>query len=598
MTPTSNSAWVWRCIVVLVTAMAVTQFAIELFHAPRVLQIGRAGEPLVTDHILRERGPTTFIVDSIPAGSPLKEAGVAPGDRLRWDAPVGRWYNVAAGERLALTVMHGEESRRIEVTMPAARSLPRYQLASYVLGAAATLVALLIGALIGWRRPDLTAYRALAIAGLLQAFQFPYSAPESAHVAALDFVASVSSGLVMGAIVFFAINYPDGKPIGWRAVMKRIYPWLFGVLVVANVIHFVRLYEGQFEPAAGWISRTYSVALPILFFWTLLLAWRQARGELRVRLQWILATVGTIVGLVLIGTLNRLAETPVPVEVVDLLQSGGSLAGTLGFSYAVLRHRIFDFGLAVNRTLVFAIIGVILLTLFQVVHAIIGELLHFSDKVQTILFGTIVAFAIHFSYGRLKKRVERFVDWMFFKGWAIREEGLQQFVAVAKHASDPDALSQLLVTALDRYTRGAGCAVFQRDANNVYLRATATLAGAPTQLGANDETVLAMRTDGKVFHIGDESPARPAVLALPMAHRGELFGFVLIGPTLDGEPYRTDQIDLLKLVAHEVGLDFYALTLEQLTKRIEDERRTAETLRAQLQTAIAMSRTDYVVRAD
>ena len=73
---------------------------------------------------------------------------------------------------------------------------------------------------------------------------------------------------------------------------------------------------------------------------------------------------------------------------------------------------------------------------------------------------------------------------------------------------------------------------------------------------------------------------------------------MLIGPTLDGEPYRADQIDSLKFVAHEVGLDFYALRLEQLTNRIDDERRTAETLRAQLQTAIAMSRSDYVVRAD
>ena len=90
MTPTSNSAWGWRCIVVIFTAMAATQFAIEVFHSPRVLQIGRAGAPLVTDHILRERGPTMFVVDSIPPGSPLKEAGVVPGDRLRWDEPVGR----------------------------------------------------------------------------------------------------------------------------------------------------------------------------------------------------------------------------------------------------------------------------------------------------------------------------------------------------------------------------------------------------------------------------------------------------------------------------------------------------------------------------
>jgi hypothetical protein len=75
-----------------------------------------------------------------------------------------------------------------------------------------------------------------------------------------------------------------------------------------------------------------------------------------------------------------------------------------------------------------------------------------------------------------------------------------------------------------------------------------------------------------------------------MAHRGELFGFVLLGPRSDGEPYRTDQIDVLEFAAHEVGLDFYALKLEQLANQVAVERRNSETLRAQLQTAMTMAK--------
>jgi hypothetical protein len=122
----------WRCGVVIFAVLATVQLAIEVFHAPRVLRVGLFTEQLFEGRTLRERGPTTFVVDSLPATSPLLSAGVLPGDRLRWDEPVGRWYNLAAGDSVSLTVIHGDASRRIDVTMPAARALPRHQVANYV----------------------------------------------------------------------------------------------------------------------------------------------------------------------------------------------------------------------------------------------------------------------------------------------------------------------------------------------------------------------------------------------------------------------------------------------------------------------------------
>ena len=50
----------------------------------------------------------------------------------------------------------------------------------------------------------------------------------------------------------------------------------------------------------------------------------------------------------------------------------------------------------------------------------------------------------------------------------------------------------------------------------------------------------------------------------------------------DGAPYRTDQIGTLEYATREVGLDLYALQLQRLTDQAAAERRTSETLRAQL----------------
>lgn len=111
--------------------VAVTQFAIEVGSSPRVLTHGVRAEPLFAGSFLLERGPRTFVVKSLSPSSPLVAAGVLPGDRLRYDAPLGRWYNVVADDKVSLTVQHDAQSRRIEVTVRNAGSMPRYQVATY-----------------------------------------------------------------------------------------------------------------------------------------------------------------------------------------------------------------------------------------------------------------------------------------------------------------------------------------------------------------------------------------------------------------------------------------------------------------------------------
>ena len=67
--------------------------------------------------------------------------------------------------------------------------------------------------------------------------------------------------------------------------MRRYYPWLFGLQAAITLFYYVRLYDGFVEPAAAWFFRAFLVALPALFFWAIVLAWRQSHGDSRVRLR-------------------------------------------------------------------------------------------------------------------------------------------------------------------------------------------------------------------------------------------------------------------------------------------------------------------------
>jgi hypothetical protein len=588
-----RSVALWRSGVVLFAALALTQTAIEVFHAPNVLQLGRLAAPLYEGHTLRERGPTTFVVDRLPEDSPLRALGVVPGDRLRYDHPMGRWVNHVAGDRVPLTVLHGADERAIDVTVPAAPRLPRLQVANYVTDMAGTLAALLIGIVIGLRRPDRAALRGIVASGLFVGCVFPFSAPASAHIGWLDFVSSVASELAGAALVLFALNYPDDRPSGWRARLRRIYPWIFGVIIAAALVFYARLYAGYYEPVPALILRTSPIVLPAIFFWAIILAWREARGEWRTRLQWVLATLGTIMVVVMINNVNALLQFPLRREDVALALNVAVVAAEGAMVYAILRRRIFDFGFAVNRTLVFAIVGAILLGVFQIAHGLVAEFLHFDDKVKALLLSAVLSVAVYLSFTQLKMRVEKVVDRVFFSAWAAKEEDLRRFVAESKHASDADALSRLAVAAVDRFTTGAGCALYRRRLDDAYVLSDATLASVPLRVSANDEAVLALLAHSKAHALRDPSPLH-AALALPMSHRGELFGFILAGARPDGEPYRPDQVQVLEFATHEIGLDFHALELASLAAEIASERRTSETLRAQLSTAMTLAKANLL----
>lgn len=587
MRTTSRFTTAWRLALVAFALVTATQLAIEFFHAREGFRSGLLDGALFKGSFLRERGPTTFVVEALPPGSPLIAAGVVPGDRLRWSDPIGRWVNVPAGQPMDVTVIHDGEPRPIRVTIPVRSELPRYAVANYTMDGVSRVAALVIALVVGWRRSDLATYRWLAIAGMMQANAFPFSAPAQAHLPWLDFLSSMSQELALGAMVFFAINYPDDRPVGWRAVLKRWYPWYFGLLVAVAFYYYGSLYTGTFEPLAGPLGRVNSIVLPVLFVGSMLLAWFRAQGESRIRLQWILATLGTIMVASLIGNLNAIAGEPLPAESTGLILNAAIVLAVLGFTYALLRRRIFDFGLAVNRTLVFAIVGAILLGVFQVANRFVSAFLHFDDENRTMLLSAILAVAVYLSFTQLKKVVEKLVDRVFFGAWAAREEDLEAFVAEAKHATDPQALSAMFVAALDRYTEGAGSALYRRRDDGRYERVVSTLEHAPGDVGPNDETVLAMLAHRQAWRLREAPSAGPAELAVPMAHRSALEGFVLLGPRRDGEPYRADQVAKLESAAREVGLDFHALRVDQLTNDVAAERRTSETLRAQLAAAMA-----------
>jgi hypothetical protein len=122
-------------------------------------------------------------------------------------------------------------------------------------------------------------------------------------------------------------------------------------------------------------------------------------------------------------------------------------------------------------------------------------------------------------------------------------------------------------------------------------------------LDVDDGVAVALRADAAPIQVADIDTVLHAEWALPMVHRGNLGGFVLLGSKSNNETYRPDEIDVLGFAMHQLALDLVALRVEQLeqySSGIEHESQIREheaaILRDQLQAAMQLLKNTDVVQ--
>jgi hypothetical protein len=165
--------------------------------------------------------------------------------------------------------------------------------------------------------------------------------------------------------------------------------------------------------------------------------------------------------------------------------------------------------------------------------------------------------------------VEHFVEQIFFRKWHHNEAALRRFVKQASHITELAPLVDAYTSALQRFIGGGGgCAIYQRAPDGIYVSIGAIMTDLPLEIDFNDALVVEMRAEQLPVSNQDTHSSMPFALALPILHRGQLDGFVLLGAKNNQESYRPDEVEVLAFAAHQIGLDLDGIQAEILRNRI------------------------------
>jgi hypothetical protein len=332
--------------------------------------------------------------------------------------------------------------------------------ASHASGALLAITFSAVGALIASRRPShrvgwifcasglLSGITELAISYADHAYRSRPPLP-GAQVAAC--LANFGWVPAMGAIVFLLLWFPDGRPLSPRWVLAdrlAVAGLVLATIGIALHPHAllpgdgVRIANPAAVPALKPVLELMVLAGGALVLGTmiagvvaLVLRWRRSTGVERLQLKWFTYAAAVIAVLVIV---SFDASDVVLLGALQAVLVGPALAIATGI--AILRHRLYDIDVVINRTLVYgaltAVLGATYLGLVLLLGLAVGRS-NLSIAVSTLAVAAL--------FRPVRARIQAAVDRRFYRRRYDAQHTLQRFGSRLRDELDLDAVQGELV---------------------------------------------------------------------------------------------------------------------------------------------------------
>ncbi len=255
--------------------------------------------------------------------------------------------------------------------------------------------------------------------------------------------------------IYMILLFPDGKLPSRR---WRPLAWLSAAVIVVGSLSFA-IAPGPLPGLGGvrnpfgvegtpWVTLVWPVVaalLPVCILasaLSLVLRFRHSRGEERQQIKWI-AFAASLVGVVF---LSGMVTSFIPgLEYLEwVLQTVGvlSYAGIpIAVGLAVLRYRLYEIDLLINRALVYGPLTAMLALMYF--GGVVGLQATFrtvtgQESTLAVVASTLAIAAL---FSPLRRRVQSFVDRRFYRRKYDAAKTLQSFSAKLRDETDLDALS-------------------------------------------------------------------------------------------------------------------------------------------------------------
>ena len=445
--------------------------------------------------------------------------------------------------------------------------LAAYQVALYIVFSA---VSASVGAVIFWRKSD----DRMALLASLTLVMFP-AAFNSSNLAALpsawmlpgQFVAFLGSS----SLFLFFYLFPDGR------FVPRWTRWLiFGVIVLWAVNSFVPSLSSSTFISVAILGFVCSILVAQIYRYR-----RVSNAVQRQQTKWVVFGISIgLGGFLVLGIFwtffpSLATQNPFGNLITSTATYLALLLVPLSIGVAILRSRLFDIDLIINRTLVYGILTVSVVGLYVLVVGYLGALFGTSGNLLISLVATgLVALLFQPLRAFLQRGVNRLL-------YGQRDEPYTVVTRLSQRLEvtlAPDAVLSAIVETVALALKLPYVAILLKQEEPSYTVGNDAGASSATHSSDQKEETFALAASaGKL--VGDP-------LILPLVYQAETVGQLHLAPRTPGEPLTSADRRLLDELARQAGLAAHAVQLtsdlqrsrEQLEQRVEERTRELSTL--------------------
>ena len=408
-------------------------------------------------------------------------------------------------------------------------------------------VSFVVGGIIFWRRSDdrLALVVALALVAFGGIFFSGGTDALAAQSAAWRVVVGILRFLGNTGLLLCFFLFPDGRFVPhWT----RMLAGTFVLLAIPVYLVPIAPFSQRLVPIVPGLTLGLLLAAIVAQVYRY---WRVSTRSQRQQTKWVVlgltvANMSNVVGWLVIP---RLAANPsvLLVLLVYTLLTLGVLCMPLSIGIAILRYRLWDIDVLINRTLVYGTLTGSVVAIYVFVVGYLGALFRTSGNLAISLVATGIVAVL---FQPLRDRLQRGVNRLLY---GARDEPYDVLAHLGQRldsALDPDTVLPTIVETV-------------RDALKLpYVAIVVDQEGAAALAAAAGTPV-----------------ADP--LSLPLSYQGELIGQLILGPRSPGETFGRADRHLVGVLARQAGVAVHAVCLtadlqrsrERLVMAREEERR-------------------------
>jgi hypothetical protein len=529
-------------------------------------------------------------VRSVAPNSPAAQAGIQPGDRVAGlsVAPVTEVWVPKPGLKRVVTVTHEGALRQVTLTAEPTKLAPGGWIL-YPLRKLLGLLFIIAGMFLVLVRGSPATWGFFLYCVGANPFEGWYllgaAMPPKVYLAC-SIVDDIMNAAGIVGLLTFALYFPRSTVTGWRARVQRFIPLLFASTAVLNLA--VDL-SSWFARPPQWFANAEEVWFDVLFLVAaafFVQTYASTRGIDRERVAW--ATFGMVIGMVGLASADiyGLFTWSVFSSAGWFERLSSLLVGAVPIAiiYAAIRHRVLDFSLAVNRTLVYGALTSLVVAAFAILHSFVVRAL-----AQTNL-GTLTelaaAIAIGFWLNAIHQRVATFVDRVFFRKRYLARQRIERVADAIEYATSFGAVDEVVAGEPCRALELESGAVFglekgleeQGPQGFARRRAFGWNDATFSRFDADDLLLLQLQAAQKPIRLADISWAPDGLpqgaatpqFALPILSRHRLIGIALYAAHTSGSDLDPDEVVIISGLTRAAGQAYDRLEADELRQFIRD----------------------------